>query len=311
MMTEAMTKKGMAERKFKRVGVLMGGPSAEHDISMKSGRAVAQALLQHGYQVDEIITHTQDLPIPAGVEAVFVAFHGTFGEDGSAQALLEQLRIPYTGSGPAASRLAFDKEASKQFFVDRQIPTPAYQILQMPEHCRLKYPLVVKPLRQGSSIGVFIVSDAARLKAVFEKAAAYDGAVLVEEYIAGHELTVGIVNGRALPVIEIFAPDGNYDFTAKYQKGQTSYVVPAEISEEQTAACQRIAGEVYQQGGCCGMSRVDFRAAQEGGLFVLENNTIPGFTETSLLPKAARAAGISFPDLCAMLMETAACGDEK
>jgi len=293
------------KRKFNRVAVLMGGPSAEHDISMQSGRAIAEALKQCGYDVTEIVVETEQLLIPEAIEAVFIAFHGTFGEDGTAQKQLEERGIPYTGSGPEASRISFDKELSKALFRSHHLPQPADQIITEPSQRTIDFPCVIKPLRQGSSLGVHILMDKNNWETAFADAIQYDGRVIVEEYIDGHELTVGVVDGQVLPVIEIVAPSGNYDFTAKYTKGKTSYIVPAKIPDKWRDTCQKLALKVYQALGCRGMSRVDFRVRSDGSIYILENNTIPGFTATSLLPKAAAAAGIPFPELCSRIMQTA------
>lgn len=286
----------------------MGGPSKEYPISMKSGTAVAGALREAGYRVTELVVEHDVLEIPAHVEAAFVAFHGTFGEDGEAQKQLEAMGLPYTGSGPQASWTAFDKEASKACFTANGIAGAAYEIIGDASARTLEFPCVVKPLRQGSSIGVHIVRREEEWLAAFEEAVLHDGRVMVEAYIPGRELTVGIVGQQALPLVEIIAPEGNFDYRAKYTKGTTQYIVPAEVSDDLRRRCQRIALEAYAALGCCGMSRVDFRVPDDDHVYVLENNTIPGFTETSLLPKAARAAGIEFPQLCEMIMESASCG---
>lgn len=295
-------------RLYNHVAVLMGGPSKEHEISLRSGKAVAEALRLKDYHVQEVVMETDRLEVPADAEAVFLTFHGTFGEDGTAQRILEERGIPYTGSGPEASRISFDKQLSHQVFARANIPLPEHQIIQKPTERTLPFPCVIKPLRQGSSIGVHVLHDASRWEAAFRECVSYDGAVLVEEYIPGHELTVGIVGGRVLPIIEIEAPQGNYNYTAKYTKGQTNYVVPARIPETWREACQRYALQAYHALGCDGMSRIDFRVTDEGRICILENNTIPGFTETSLLPKAAKAAGMDFPELCAAILQSAAIG---
>ncbi len=288
----------MSEKKFKKVGVLMGGPSAERDVSLRSGAAIAGALRTRGYDVLEIDLKTASVDVPAGVEAVFVALHGEFGEDGGVQAILRERKIPYTGSGPEASELAFDKVLSKKIFADNGIPTPKYEILGPGQRRTMQLPVVVKPVRQGSSIGVHIVADESRWLASYSDALVHGGEVLVESFIEGSELTVGLVGDQVLPVLEIRAPKGFYDYQAKYTKGVTEYIVPAPIPEERARTCQQLAVRVFESLGCRDMARVDFRMNSKGELFVLELNSIPGFTETSLLPKSARAAGIEFPELC-------------
>ncbi len=296
-----------AEQKpFHRVGVLLGGPSSEREVSLRSGAAVAEGLRQAGYEVVEVDVKTRTLELPAGLEAVFVALHGEYGEDGTVQRLLRDRGIPYTGSGPEASHAAFDKLASKRVFQEHNIPSPAYEILRQGDLRSLPLPVVVKPLRQGSSLGVFCVFDELHWRRSFDQAAAYDGSVLVEAYIPGRELTVGIVGDRVLPVLEIRAPNGFYDYTAKYTKGLTEYLVPAPLPASITEPCRRLAWETFVALDCSGMGRVDFRLDPQGGLFVLELNNIPGFTETSLVPKAARADGIEFSELCDRILRQAA-----
>jgi D-alanine-D-alanine ligase len=295
----------MTRQRFKKVGVLMGGPSTEREVSLQSGRAVTEALRSAGYDVEEIDLKGRDLDLPPGVEAIFVALHGEFGEDGQVQSLLRERQIPYTGAGPEASRQSFDKRLSKKIFVEKGIPTPRFEILKTGQNRTLPLPAVVKPVRQGSSIGVHILFEEPDWPGALNEALSYDGEVLVETYIEGRELTVGIVVGQVLPVIEIKAPDGFYNYQAKYTKGLTQYVVPAEIPRDRAAACRQLALRTFKALGCWDMGRVDFRMTPAGELFVLELNSIPGFTGTSLLPKAARAAGIEFPELCSRIISVA------
>jgi D-alanine-D-alanine ligase len=292
-------------KRFARVGVLMGGPSAEREVSLKSGAAVARGLREAGYAVVEIVLPGSEVAIPNDVEAVFIALHGTFGEDGTLQALLAEQGVPYTGSHAEASRTAFDKVATKHVLEQEGIPTPRYQVLRNGDPRALDLPVVVKPALQGSSIGLHCVMEERQWAPAVADACSYDGDVLVEAYIEGAELTVGVVGDAVLPVVEIRAPGGHYDYEAKYLSGTTEYLVPAPISEEQAEACSTWAAAAFQALGCHGLGRVDFRMAPDGELYVLEVNTIPGFTETSLLPKAAQAAGISFSNLCGRIMETA------
>lgn len=293
--------------RFKRVAVLKGGPSAEREVSLASGAAVAAALRGLGYDVLEVDVTSESLDLPPETDVVFIALHGTFGEDGTLQALLEHRGIPFTGSGSDASRMAFDKAASKRIFERHGIATARYEVLSRNDRRTLKLPVVVKPPRQGSSIGLSKVFEESEWNAALETALRYDREVLVEAFIPGSELTVGIVGDQVLPVVEIRAPDGYYDYKAKYTKGLTDYLVPAPISATDTRHCQELAWRTFTALGCRGMGRVDIRLTPEGHAYVLEMNTIPGFTETSLLPKAARAAGLEFPALCDKILNLAAC----
>lgn len=295
----------MIAKSLEHVVVLKGGPSAEREVSLASGAAVARALRQLGYDVKEVDLAGTEVQLPSGVDAVFIALHGTFGEDGKLQTILESRGVPYTGSDAGSSRRAFDKVVSKEIFERQGIPTPSYEVLRPGQARTLPLPVVVKPPRQGSSIGVAIVHEEADWNDALAEAFKLDSEVLVETYIPGRELTVGIVGDQVLPVIEIRAPAGNYNYRAKYTKGMTEYHVPAPITPEETRTCQDLAWRSFQALGCRGMGRVDIRLAPDGNFFVLELNTIPGFTETSLLPKAARAAGIEFPELCQRILNLA------
>ncbi len=297
-------------RRFGRVAVLMGGPSSERDISMRSGRAVAGGLRDAGYDVAEIDVKGPDFSIPCGIEAVFIALHGGFGEDGQVQSILEKRGLPYTGSGPQASRRSFDKILSKKIFMENGIPTPAYEILKKGGKRSLQLPVVVKPACQGSSIGVHRVKSESEWEEALADSFGYGSDLIVESYIAGRELTVGVVCSDILPVLEIVAPDDWYGFDAKYTRGASRYLVPAPVDGSVADACREIALKTFKVLGCRGMGRIDFRLADNGGLYVLELNNIPGFTETSLLPKAAAHAGISFSGLCDRIMSAARLGDE-
>lgn len=300
------TSNAMAKKRFHRVAVLMGGPSSEREVSLNSGRAVAKALRSIGYEVDEVDITSTTLTLPQGTEAAFVAMHGTFGEDGTIQQLLEEKNVPYTGSNAASSRAAFDKVLSKKRFEQSGIPTPRYEILKSGQPRTLPLPVMVKPPRQGSSIGISKVTTEGEWAEAVAKALEFDTEILVEAYIDGRELTVGVVGAQVLPVVEIRAPDGQYNYHAKYTKGVTEYLVPAPIDAVTARRCQEIAWQTFNALGCRGMGRVDIRLTPEGEPFVLELNNIPGFTETSLLPKAARAAGIEFPQLCELILNLAA-----
>ena len=294
--------------RFKHVAVLMGGVSAERDISLRSGAAAVAGLRGSGYRVTPIDLRTTDLELPSELEAVFLALHGTFGEDGTVQGELARRGIPFTGSGVAASRLAMDKAASKTCWRECGIPTAPFHVLTQSAPCPLDFPVVVKPVSQGSSIGVHLVRKNADWDAAVADALQYDSRVMVEAYVPGREVTVGILDGTALPVVEIVAPEGWYGFGAKYTTGQTRYDVPAEMQAEEAARLQEIALQAFRTLGCVGFGRVDFRLPPDSPAMVLEVNTIPGLTETSLLPKAAAAVGISFDCLCGRIMETAGQG---
>lgn len=282
----------------------MGGPSSEREISLQSGQAVVEGLTQAGYDVSPVDMTGRDVLLPYGVEAVFIALHGAFGEDGGVQAILDERCMPYTGSGAESSRRAMDKVLSKEAFGAAGIPSAPYEVLGAGGSRSMPFPVVLKPVAEGSSIGVHRVDDEAAWADCFADALNFGGRVLVEEYIEGRELTVGIVDGLALPPVEIQAPDAWYDFAAKYQGG-SQYRVPASLDEDKTLELQELARRVFEVLDCRGLGRVDFRLRQDGQPFVLEINSIPGFTRNSLLPKAARAAGIEFADLCDRIMRIA------
>lgn len=284
----------------------MGGPSAERDVSLRSGEAVAKALAEAGYDVRPIDVTGYVLDLPADIEAVFIAMHGAFGEDGRVQAELTNRGLPFTGPGAEASRIAFDKELTRQLAGAHGIPTAAGEVLHRGDTRTLPLPLVVKPARQGSSIGVHRVFEEAAWPAAFADALTYDDKVVVEAFIAGRELTVGVLDERVLPIVEVQAPEGWYDYEAKYTRGSSRYLVPAPLTDEQRVACQALARRAYDAAGCRGMSRIDFRLDEAGAFYLLEINTIPGFTETSLLPKAAAQDGLTFAALCERVLSRAA-----
>ena len=298
---------------MKKIAVVMGGTSNERAISLKSGSAVADALEQGGCEVVRVVLERESIDtLPAGIDAVFIALHGGYGENGGVQADLDALGVPYTGPGAAASRLAMDKIETKKILQGVGIPTAPWEVLRKGESLQnLGLPVVVKPPREGSSVGVSLVSRPEMLDVSVEKACAADprGEALVESYIAGREWTVGVLGGEALPVLEILAPEGWYGFEEKYTKGVSSFSFP-DVAEESglIAAVECYALLAFKALGCRGVSRVDFRISEEGKPFVLELNTIPGMTSTSLLPQAAGRAGLNFTDLCLKLVELAACG---
>ncbi|MFU8779527.1 MAG: D-alanine--D-alanine ligase [Kiritimatiellia bacterium] len=296
---------------FKHVAVLMGGISAERDISLRSGAAAAAGLRACGYAVTTMDLQSEHFTLPDGIDVVFLALHGTFGEDGKIQALLDTKGIPYTGSGAVASRTAMDKAAAKLAWQRAGVPTAPFCVLSEGACVSFPLPAVVKPVSQGSSIGVHLVREEGEWAAALADAFRYDARVMVEAYVPGRELTVGILDDEALPVVEIVAADGWYGFGAKYTPGQTRYVVPAEISGQVARHLQKTALDAFRVLGCTGFGRVDFRLPPDGDPMVLEVNTIPGLTETSLLPKAAAVAGICFGALCERILVTAGCAGEQ
>ena len=293
-----------------KIAVLMGGPSAEREVSLHSGAAVVNALTATDWKIVPIDIKGTEFAMPTDADVAFIALHGTFGEDGTLQQMLEDSGIAYTGSGPEASARAFDKIAAKVLFEAAGISTPKYEILDRsynnPQRLtRLGWPLVVKPARQGSSIGVSIVQKEADLEQACQIAWRYDDRLLVEQFVAGRELTVGVFDGCALPVIEICPKHHFFTYEAKYTKGQTDYLVPAPLEKNIEARAKALALRAHDCLGCRDFSRVDLILAENGELFVLEVNTIPGFTETSLVPKAARAMGMEFQELCMRLVQMA------
>lgn len=304
----------MAQHQFGKIGVLMGGPSSERQISIKSGTAVCAALRRQGLDVEAVdITSDRDrdnirLLQSVRPDCVFVALHGRYGEDGQMQKVLDTMGIPYTGSGSLACSLAMDKYASKLLFEENGLNVPRYQFFDRkdgPKKLVIAPPIIVKPVANGSSIGLSLVKSEAEIPAALEKAFSVDERVLVEECIVGREVTLGIVNGAALPVVEIVTKRACFDYEAKYQAGQTEYVVPAALEPATAAAVGKLGCAAHTILGCSGYSRVDMMIDKTGVPYVLEVNAIPGMTDTSLLPKAARAAGIPFDELCVILLTLA------
>ena len=284
--------------KGKKVAVLLGGPGPEREVSLRSGAAVARALRSLGAFVQEVDVKNSSLSLPEPIDLAYNMIHGTFGEDGQIQEILERQGIPYTGEGVAGSQLAFDKILSKRKFDEHGVPTGRWHVIAAGQKPRFEVPFVVKSPRQGSSVGVHIIKDSADLDAALEDCFRFGEAVIVEEFFSGRELTVGILGDVALPVIEIVPREGFYDYQHKYTKGASEYFVPAPIGDEATQAVQYAALAAKRALGLEIYSRVDVILASDGSLNVLEINTIPGMTETSLLPKAAAAAGLDFPTLC-------------
>lgn len=293
------------------MAVLAGGPSNERAVSIRSGRAVYKALKGAGCDVvwvNLVGRGVKRAMNKLSADVAFLALHGRFGEDGAAQKALEAMRLPYTGSGVTASRLAFDKIASKKIFEKRGIPAPPYRILDRRAAKKAKgflYPLVVKPRSEGSSIGLSVVQKSGELGDACEKAFRYGNKIIAERFIEGREITVGVLDEKALPVVEIIPGRDFYDFYAKYKDKKTDYVVPAPLPGHIYKRAQELGLAAHKALGCRDFSRTDMILAEEGNIFVLEVNTIPGLTARSLLPKAANSAGITFDKLCMKLLELA------
>ena len=302
---------------FGKVAVLMGGPSAEREISLLSGNAVLKALRDSG--VDAHAFDPAERPVAElkrdGFERVFIALHGRFGEDGTVQGALEVLGIPYTGSGVMASALAMDKWRTKLVWIAAGIPTPRYRVVDAKTDwwavvAELGLPLIVKPAREGSTIGITKVTtvDHDELKLAFAEAAKHDTLVIVEEFIVGIELTTSILEDRALPLIRIEAPQGNYDYHHKYFSDETRYYCPSGIAEAAERAIQAQSLQAFTLIGCSGWGRLDLILKPDGSWQFLEVNTSPGMTGHSLVPMAAKQAGISFPELCVQILRGAHVG---
>jgi D-alanine-D-alanine ligase len=300
-----------------RVAVLMGGASAEREVSLMSGQGVLAALRSRGVDAHPFDPAERELCElrREGFTRAFIALHGRFGEDGSVQGALEMLRIPYTGSGVLASAIAMDKQCTKDIWLARGLPTPAFRRAATVEAARaalgeLGLPLAVKPSREGSSLGFSRADSLAQLETAFENAHRYDREVIIERFVDGAELTVAILgsgeHARALPVIEIRAPSGNYDYQNKYFSDDTQYLCPAPLEPELARQVAEVSLAAYRAVGCEGWGRVDLMLARaDARPWLLEVNTSPGMTGHSLVPMAARAAGLSYEDLCLELLHSA------
>jgi D-alanine-D-alanine ligase len=294
----------------KKIAVLMGGPGNERKVSLASGAGVAKALRSLGADVTEVDVTGPDFVVPAGTEIGFNVIHGTFGEDGQIQRILESRGILYTGEGVAGSELAIDKIATKKRFQQRGVPTPGSEILRNGAPPTLPLPFVVKAPKEGSSVGVYIVREDGKIAETMTEAWKFGNELLVEQYVAGRELTVGILGEQALPIIEIRPKNAGefYDFANKYnflnpQAAGADHFCPAALSETVTRQVQEIALTAKRALDLEVYCRVDFLLDPQEKSFVLEINTIPGMTPVSLLPEAAAAAGFSYPDLCARVIE--------
>lgn len=304
---------------FGRVGVLMGGCSSEREISFKSGQAVLAALLEAGVDAFEVVIDSEDAAInrqflkELEIDLAFIALHGQYGEDGGIQSLLEDMNIGYVGSGPEASRRAINKVLTQSALKEADLSVADFCVVRKGDHDLKKNiedvfqgdAVVIKPASQGSSIGIFIVTDYSDLESALEQAFEYEEEILIERFIKGRELTVGVLGDQVLPIVEICPRNSFFDFEAKYQKGLTDYIVPAEMADDMALDIQYLGLKASHVIGCRDFSRVDFIVSEDGVPYILEINTIPGFTETSLLPMAAQCAGYDFCELCVKLIKMA------
>jgi len=300
-------------RKLK-ITVLLGGPGAEREVSLRSGAAVARALRSLGHEVSELDPRTPDWVLPARTDVVFLALHGIYGEDGTVQKQLDDLGALYTGCDAEASRVAFDKMLTKQSCLEAGVPTAKFVSVHSAAEAfpaNFSVPLVVKPSRQGSSVGLEFVERVEDWPAALASALKFDSEVLVEEKIIGRETTVGILAGKALPVVEVRPKSGSYDYKNKYTAGNTEYFCPADFDIATTKRIQAAALGAFKAVGGRDYARVDVMVRADGSPVVLEVNTLPGMTETSLLPKAAAAAGINFAELCQRMVDLALQRNEE
>jgi D-alanine-D-alanine ligase len=301
----------------KKTAVLMGGPGSERDVSLATGHGVSKALRSLGADVVDVDVRDDTFALPKDVDLAFITIHGTFGEDGQLQKILEDRGVAYTGDGVKASRTAFDKILSKEKFREHNITTPEWEVIEAGQRPTISIPLVVKPARQGSTVGVVIVKNGSELDSALEEAGNYDRKLLVEKFVPGRELTIGVLGDQALPILEIIPKGGFYDFNNKYPflnpqgGGGAEHVCPAKIDPTKTKEIQELALRAFRALGLVVYGRVDILLSDSGDPFVLEVNTIPGMTEASLLPEAAAAAGINYIDLCARIIALSCARTER
>ena len=303
----------------KRIGVLMGGISAEREVSLRSGKAVFNALKNFGYNVVsmDVSSNVCEELKRERIEMAFLVLHGGWGEDGSIQGLLDVMGIPYTGSGVLASALAMNKEASKKIFLYHKIPVPPFAVISRKaisyqlSAISFGMPWVVKPASEGSSVGVSIIRNKKQVKAAFEKCFEYGREIIVEKYIKGKEVQIGILNDKSLGGVEVRPSLEFYNYEAKYTPGLTEYILPPGISARAYRKAKDVALSSHKALGCSGATRVDLIIGKSGNPYVLEVNTIPGMTETSLLPKIARLAGLDFPMLIEEMLKDAINRDSR
>ena len=318
-MTETLNLKKSFE--MKKIGVLMGGISAERDVSLKSGSSILDALLRKGYKavaidIDIDIANTLK---QSEIDTAFIALHGIFGEDGSIQGLLEIAKIPYTGSGLLSSAISMNKNISKQIFNYHGLPTPSFQtfistekeINLIKKQINISLPFVVKPSEEGSTIGISIVKKDDEINRALSAALECNSEIIIEKFLKGRELTAAVINGKPLPLIEIIPKSGFYDYQSKYTSGATEYIVSPAMDKNLETKIQDLAVKAYHSLYCCGAARVDFILDEENKPSILEINTIPGMTKNSLLPKAAKKAGINFDELVEKILFSATLHKNK
>ena len=290
------------------IAVFLGGPSAEREVSLRSGKAVARALNSLGHAVNEIDPKPGEWQLPPRTDVVFLALHGSYGEDGEVQDELERMGVPFTGCDSISSRIAFDKALTKERLLAAGIPTAKHALIKGPEEPFpefLRFPVVAKPVRQGSSVGLKFVDDYQNWRPSLTESLRFDSEVLVEERIIGRETTVAILDGAALPIVEVRPKEGTYDYRNKYTAGATEYFCPAPFDAETSGKIQSAALGAFKVVGARDYARVDVMVSERNEPVVLEVNTLPGMTETSLFPKAAAAAGLSYEQLCQTMVELA------
>ena len=301
----------------KKIAVLMGGPGSERDVSLATGHGVSKALRSLGVEVIDVDVRDENFPLPKNVDLAFLTIHGTFGEDGQLQKILEDRGVAYTGDGVEESHAAFDKLLTKEKFRDHNVVTPEWEVIDVGQRPKISVPLVLKPPCQGSTVGVVIVKKESELDSAMKEAGKYDRKLLVEKFVSGRELTIGILGDQALPILEIIPKGGFYDFNTKYpflnpQAGASAeHVCPAKIDPAKTKQIQELALQAFRALGLAVYARVDVILSEAGDPFILEANTIPGMTETSLLPEAAAAAGINYVDLCLRIIELSRARRER
>lgn len=296
----------------KKIALIQGGLGSEKEVSLNTGASMARALDDLGYDY-EIITADQNLPktlVNKRPDIALIALHGKYAEDGIVQGICEYLKIPYTGSGVLSSSLLMDKIKSKEIMVTNKVPTPRYQVVDArskptEKDIKISLPIVIKPSRDGSSVGVSIVKEKEQIESALIAAAKWDYNILVEEFIDGAEVTVTVLDGKALPSIEIVPNEHFYDYEHKYTKGKTEYLIPAQLDEAVLKQLAEYSEFLFKCFGIRGYARVDFMVKNRKDVYVLEVNTLPGMTETSLVPKAAKAYGLEFKDLVAQIIAAA------
>src|SRR2546430_7279217 len=301
----------------KKIAVLMGGPGSERDVSLATGRGVSKALRSLGADIVDVDVRDESFLLPEDVDLAFITIHGTFGEDGQVQKILEDRGVAYTGDGVEASRIAFDKILSKEKFLAGNVVTPESEVIDAGQRPKMSVPLVVKPARQGSTVGIVIVKNENEIESAIKEATKYDRKLLIEKFVSGRELTIGVLGDQALAILEIIPKGGFYDFNTKYpflnpQAGASAqHVCPAKIDSTLTKKIQELALAAFRALGLKVYGRVDVLLSETGAPFVLEVNTIPGMTEASLLPEGAAAAGINYVDLCLRIIELSRARRER